>query len=208
MGRSDMNTKNYKKIESPIKYHITFSGESGTFSYWDGEKEVSLDKLELVMLDRRSSVSGWSEAIGGRIFSNYFTSNKDHINVRASNKDILSGTWEADKDRIKEAGGEYQVNIFALADIGGQWVPVKLALSKSALAAWSSFSSEQKIWDLYGSLITVQRGEQQKKGRVTYYTPTFTMEPLTEELSEVATAFHRDILKPYLEPNRTKETVA
>lgn len=207
MGRTDVT--NYEKVKNPVKRYIKFSGETGVFSYWDSEKKqnVALESLDLVLLDRRASVSGWSDANNSSIYSNFFNSTKDAITVRAGDKDIIAGTWEANKDAIKEAGGEYCENLFALADIDGEWELVALKLTKSALSSWSNFTTENKVKmsALYNSLLVVEKGPQQKKGRILYVMPTFRTEALPADLAKLADEAHRNELKPYLERSTKKE---
>lgn len=206
MGRSDV--KESSRIKSPVKRYIKFGGESGVFSYWDGEKNVTMDKLDMVVLDVRSSVSGWSDSIGARIFSNYFRSVSDVVNVRAGDKDILSGAYSEKKGDIENAGGKFQSNVFALVDIDGEWVPSVLQLTGSGLGSWIKFVDENKMFSIYKSLVSVTCGDKQKKGRVEFFSPVFTLEPLPDKLSEQANDFHRSSLKPYLEQGSHKEEVA
>lgn len=199
MGRTDTNTNT--RIKSPVKYYINFSGETGAFTYWDSveKKNVALEDLDMIVMDTRGSVSGWSDEHNSKIFSNYFRTTKEKINVRAGDKDLLTGTYLADKTKIKELGGKYQVNIFALVDINGDWVPAVLQLTGSSLAAWSAFTETNKIWDIYKSLLVVRRGNQQKKGRVLFYTPEFSLEAVTDKVSSMADTVYKDYVKPYLE---------
>lgn len=204
MGRTDTNESRSK---SPVKYYVSFSGETGVFTYWDGEKTVMLEDLDLVMLDSRGSISGWSDANNARIFSNYFRSPKDKVAVRCGNKDLLEGSYSVDKEKIKAAGGKFQTNIFALADINGDWVLVNLQVSSSSLMAWTSFVEENKLGTIYKSLIRVTKGPQEKKGRVLFFKPSFALEALPDDLATTADNLYRDSLKPYLE-QFDQETVA
>lgn len=204
MGRTDTNESS-SRIKSPIKYYISFGGETGAFSYWDSveKKNVALEDLDLVVMDTRATITGWSDEHGARIFSNTFKSTKDKINVRAGDKDLLVGTYAEDKEKIKGLGGKYQTNVYALADINGDWVPVILQLSSSALSAWSEFTETNKIWDIYKSLLVVRKGPQQKKGRVTFYTPEFSLEALTDKLTAMADSVYAEKVKPFLEQYET-----
>jgi len=202
MGRTDTSNR----MKSPVKYYISFSGETGTFSYWDGAKAVSVDKLEFVVMDTRMSIAGWSDACEARIYSGYFNSTKDKINVRAGNKDLFTDvSFHEDKEKIKAAGGNFQTNVFALADINGEWEIVNIQFSKSSLSAWTEFTGETQMFKVYKSLVTAVKGEQQKKGKVLYYMPTFTTEDLTLELSGDADAAYVNMIKPYLTQNKQEE---
>lgn len=206
MGRTDTSNTT-SRIKSPVKHYISFSGETGIFSYWDSveKKNVALEDLDMIVMDTRVSISGWSDENNCRIFSNYFRTTKEKITVRAGDKDLLTGTYAEDKVKIKELGGKYQINIFALVDINGDWVPAVLQLSGSSLAAWSTFTETNKIWDVYKSLLVVRRGPQQKKGRVLFYTPEFSLEALTDKVSGMADTVYKEYVKPYLEQYASTE---
>lgn len=206
MGRTDTSNTT-SRIKSPVKYYINFSGETGIFSYWDSaeKKNVALEDLDMIVMDTRVSISGWSDENNCRIFSNYFRTTKEKITVRAGDKDLLTGTYAEDKVKIKELGGKYQINIFALVDINGDWVPAVLQLSGSSLAAWSTFTETNKIWDVYKSLLVVRKGPQQKKGRVLFYTPEFSLEALTDKVSGMADTVYKEYVKPYLEQYASTE---
>lgn len=206
MGRTD-TSNTASRIKSPVKCYISFSGETGVFSYWDSaeKKNVALEDLDMIVMDTRVSISGWSDENNCRIFSNYFRTTKEKITVRAGDKDLLTGTYAEDKVKIKELGGKYQINIFALVDINGDWVPAVLQLSGSSLAAWSTFTETNKIWDVYKSLLVVRKGPQQKKGRVLFHTPEFSLEALTDKVSGMADTVYKEYVKPYLEQYSSTE---
>lgn len=206
MGRTD-TSNTASRIKSPVKCYISFSGETGVFSYWDNteKKNVALEDLDMIVMDTRVSISGWSDENNCRIFSNYFRTTKEKITVRAGDKDLLTGTYAEDKVKIKELGGKYQINIFALVDINGDWVPAVLQLSGSSLAAWSTFTETNKIWDVYKSLLVVRKGPQQKKGRVLFHTPEFSLEALTDKVSGMADTVYKEYVKPYLEQYSSTE---
>ena len=65
MSRSTNGSKGQK---SPVKFWIDFGGGTGKYSYWNGTENVSLDTLELVLLDTKGSVTGWHDASSSRIW--------------------------------------------------------------------------------------------------------------------------------------------
>lgn len=198
MGRTDYNT-NSTKVKSPMKIYVSFNAGEGNFNYWDGKELQVLPNLEMVVMDTRASIGGWSKQCDGRIFSNYFKSVKDKVFVRASNKDILSGTYEEDKEKIKAAGGKYQTNVFALCYINSEWVPAVVQFSASSLAAWAEFNKDVKPWDLYKTKVSIGKSDLIVNGKVKYYMPTFKMESSSPDVLGLADEFYTSMLKPYLE---------
>lgn len=196
MSRIDSQSSN--KIKSPVRYYIEFGGAEGIWAYWDGEKNVRADSLEFVVMDIRSSVGGWSDSNNCRIHSNIVESTKTPFVVRAGKTVLVEGPYADIKNEVLAAGGKFVTNIFAMAKIDEVWVPVDIQLSGACLRDWSAFVKEKNLSGVYSSVITASKGEQQKKGAVKYFTPTFSVAPVSVEVAEVADEFCRDKLIPYL----------
>ncbi len=208
MGRSQQREQT-DKTPSPIEYYLEFKGGSGTFVYYDGEKNVLLDSLELILLDKRNGVTGWSEFHGGRIYSNLISSSNKHVlNVKAGNSKgaVATGLWKDIKAEVKDAGGSFTTFLFALARIGEKLVPVRVALTRAALAEWTQFETD---CNPYNGVIFVTRSEEKKRGAVKYYVPKFNLATVSKEDDLKARNFHRDELLPYLDqfvPRVVEET--
>lgn len=197
MSRVDAPTSN--RIKSPIKYYIEFGGSEGIWAYWDGEKNVRTDTLEFVVMDVRSSVGGWSESNNCRIHSNIVKSTKTPFVVRAGKVVLVEGPYADIKNEVIAAGGKFVTNIFAMAKIDGVWAPVDIQLSGACLRDWSKFVEDNKLGVIYNSTISASRGEQQKKGAVKYFTPTFSSGSLEPEVAAAADEFCKNQLIPYLD---------
>ncbi len=198
MSRTSTPVSN--RIKSPIKHYIEFGGANGVWGYWDGEKNVQLDILEFVVMDVRSSIGGWSEAKGCRIHSNIVKSTKTPFVVKADKAVLLEGPYADIKNDIAAAGGKFVCNVFALARIGGDWVPVDIQLSGASLRDWTQFvEAEGNIFKVYEKQVSAARGAEQKKGAVKYFTPDFVSSELDESVAEMANSFCDEQLMPYLE---------
>lgn len=196
MSRVDAPTSN--RIKSPVKYYIEFGGSEGVWAYWDGEKNVRTDVLEYVVMDVRSSVGGWSESNNCRIHSNIVKSTKTPFVVRAGKVVLVEGPYADIKNEVIAAGGKFVTNIFALAKIDGDWVPVDIQFSGACLRDWSAFVEATGLGNVYNSVVRSSKGDQQKKGAVKYFTPTFTASTLDAEVAAQADEFCREKLIPYL----------
>ena len=197
MSRTDAPTSN--KIKSPIKYYVEFGGSEGIWAYWDGEKNVRADALDFVVMDVRSSVGGWSESNNCRIHSNIVKSTKTPFVVRAGKVVIVEGPYADIKNEIIAAGGKFVTNIFALAYIDDVWTPVDIQFSGACLRDWSAFVETTGLANVYNSVIAASKGEQQKKGAVKYFTPTFATANLPASVEDLADEFCREKLAPYLD---------
>lgn len=197
MSRVDAPTSN--RIKSPIKYYIEFGGSEGIWAYWDGEKNVRVDSLEFVVMEIASSVGGWSESNNCRIHSNIVKSTKTPFVVRAGKVVLVEGPYADIKNEVIAAGGKFVTNIFALAKIDGAWVPVDIQLSGACLRDWSKFVETNSLGNIYSATVTASRGDQQKKGAVKYFTPSFVLTALDGAVAADADAFCREQLNPYLD---------
>lgn len=201
MSRSKQNTSD-NKTPNPTRLYINFSGERGVFEYWDGKQQQQIDELRFVVLDECGSVGGWSDSMNSRIYSNYFKSVTGPLSVKAGRKpntvEIFKGHWKDNKENIEKLGGKYQTNIFALAYIDDETVPVSIQLSKSALKAWVDFIKSAGGNAIYNQTVVAKQGPPMKKGRVTFFTPSFHTEPLQEEAAVEASEFDAVHLQPFL----------
>ena len=90
--------------------------------------------------------------------------------------------------------------MFALARIGGDWVPVDIQLSGASLRDWTQFvEAEGNIFKVYEKQVSAARGAEQKKGAVKYFTPDFVSSELDESVAAMANSFCDEQLMPYLE---------
>lgn len=190
--------KGSNRIPSPVKYYVQYKGSTGVYTYWDGEKNVELEDIEFVVMDTRSSISGWSDDNKARIYSNMVRTVKDELVVRCGKTELVKGPYETSKDKIKSSGGKFTTNIFAMATIDGIPTPVDIQFSGACLRDWSTFVEKTGMKKLYSSLIKSGKGDQQKKGAVKYYTPTFTLSEASEADLADAKDFDENQLQPYL----------
>lgn len=195
-----MRTDAPQRSKSPIQKYITFSGGKGIWSYWDGDKKenVEVKELEFVVMEIRNSITGWCEAENARINSHLFNTTKDVVKVRCNNKNLYVGTYADGKAEINSFGGNYTVNVLAMARIDGEFIPVDVQLSKSAMTPWIDFVDSNRMSKIYAGAVRAATGGQKTKGSVKYYPPVFTLVGATPEDLAAADAFADGELKPYL----------
>jgi hypothetical protein len=184
-------------VKSPMKYWLNWKGDTGVFVYWDGEKNVELKELEFLLLDRRITITGWSDTHSARIFSNAVSNLKEELNVRAKGSVLAKGLYADIKEKINAAGGNFTVNLYAMAKLDGKLVPVCIQLDKGCLKEWSDFLEVNQLWKVYKGVVKAGQGPEQKKGKVTFRFATFALTDSTPELDEEAKLFDVDFLQPY-----------
>lgn len=189
---------------SPVKFRFSFSGKTGEVKYYDKDtkEDVFLSDLKFVILDRRSSITGFSDSENTSIYSNLVRNLKtDELVVRAGKKTLAQGTYDVIKPKLSEFDGKFTTNVLLLAEIDGQWEMGNLQLTGSSLSSWMNFEQDKDADgkplgagkpDLNGSIITIGKGANKKKGAVKYVIPAFTVEPITSKLD--ALAMEQDVL--------------
>lgn len=189
------------RAANPMSHYVTFKGGEGVWSYWNGQENVNLDSLNFILLDVRSSITGWSDEESANVYSDYFKNTKEEITVRVKGKELVAGSYADKKAEIKEVGGKFTTNLFTLAFINGEYVPAVISLTGASLMDWSQFVSAEGLKNIYKYLITASKGDQQKKGAVKYYTPVFSVADADEDLCQRADDFTDQLLAPYLDPS-------
>lgn len=172
---------------SPIKYRFSFGGASGKIKYYDKEKseDVEMDSLDFIILDKRSSITGWNEADGSSIYSNLVVSTKkEELVVKTSKRTLASGLYEDIKGKMDNFGGKFTTNLLCLAKIGKNWEMANIQLTGSALGVW--MDTESGKVNIYDQIFTITEGEKRKKGAVKFIVPEFSYKKITSDLIEMA----------------------
>jgi hypothetical protein len=161
---------------SPVKKYLAFGGGTGEIQWYDknapeDERKKSVESLDFVLLDIKSSIKGYHEASSSQISSNMldpYAVGKEDFEVKLGGKVVKTGIWsqiKAELDSIAK-GAKFTTNIFALADVGDGVEVVKLDLNGSALSPWIEFSKslgdtidDKKITITKGQLCTRKNGE-------------------------------------------------
>jgi hypothetical protein len=209
MGRTDRDSSSF--VKSPVAHYISFNGAKGHWEWWDKEAKanVSQDELDFIVLDTRSSITGWHKKAKKNMFSNMVKSSASSFVVRIGKEEkdkVAEGPYKEISDKVGVLGGKYTQNIFALANLNGVWTPVNIQVTASTLSVWMEFTKVNYMDTVYKSIVTGVKGELKTTGDVEYYNPVLTLSELPPELGTQADAFYDSKLKPYL--NQGKEAVA
>lgn len=155
---------------SPIKRFVRYSGGTGSFSYYDKatEETVELDTLDVIVLDVRSSITGFYEEKKASISSNMvLDTKKEPFKVIAfANKkpiEIAEGLYATIKPEVAKVGGKFTSNIIGLVDFGDGWEVTNIQLSGVALNSWIEFTTEHDNNSYYDYLITFKKGLLSKR---------------------------------------------
>ena len=164
-------TKKRTGSNSPVKAYLSFAGGKGKVKFYakdderaDEKGNVYLDDLDFIVLDIKSSVSGYNEKASAGISSNLldpYSVGKEPFVVKTKVDGkfdtFAEGIWKDIKAEVGNIGGKFTTNIFALADIGdGNGLQVvRLELNGSGLSPWIEFTGKlENSEDIYDLQVT------------------------------------------------------
>jgi len=167
---------------SPVKKYVSFAGGKGKVKFHDKEHKdadekgnVYLDSIDFVVLDIKSSISGFNEKASASINSNLldpYSVGKEEFVVKTKvdgKFDVFAqGVYKEIKDEVIAIGGKFTTNIFALADLGDGQQIIRLELNGSGLSPWIEFTGKlENQDDLDDLIVTIGRGQlcTRKKGK-------------------------------------------
>jgi len=172
---------------SPIAAYYRWHG-NGSIEYYNKESKEKeyIDSVNLVVLDIRNSVTGWSEANKSQIRSNMIKDvNKEPLVVKTFNgKEIANGMWKDIKGDVADAEGKYTVNLICLNTATGE--VVNLQLSSDNLATWMTFREKNTEAAIYDAVLKVTAGEKKKKGATKWVAPEFNLGKLSAKDDKAA----------------------
>lgn len=206
MSRTNTNTK---RNPNPVNLYISFNGD-GNFVYWDAKQQGRASfgpSIDLVLMDTRSTIAGFSKADNARIYANRVSAlTKERLVVKAGEKVIAEGMYADIKNDIKAAGGKFATEAYALVVVDGELRPATITFTGEALRCWMDFMDEiGGKYAAYAYLVTASKGEEKKAGKNSYFSVKFSMSDLPAEYAEAANAFNDDYLQPFLGPKVTVE---
>lgn len=154
---------------SPIKRYLQFSGSTGTFSFYNKEtkEREELDEVKIVVLDVRSSITGYNSTSKAQITSNMVAeTGKETLKVVSwkdgKSTDIAEGLYKDIKDKVKTAGGKFTANVICLVDVGFGQEVANLQFQGSSLNGWINFLSTLDRDGEYDNEITITKGALSK----------------------------------------------
>jgi hypothetical protein len=174
---------------SPVTRRFIWKGgaDGGVFKFYNGdEDELVKNPFTFVVLDERSGITGWNDAIGGRLWSNHIIDQSSEVlTVRCGKKTVCKGLYADIKDSIRDNGGKYANYLYvAYKNEDGEYSIGTLELSGSALGSWIEFSKDKPVTE--GS-VTCTDFEQRKKGVVTFRVPVLESSGITPEADQICT---------------------
>ena len=194
--------------KNPATKFLEWKSDQKGFSYYDKglakNVEVSLP-FKFVFLDELSTVKGWNDASSSGIFANevkYLS--KEPMTVKAfKGGEIAKGLYNEIKERVKNAGGHYSKSVYIMLEDGSL---ANIQLKGSATQQWGEFvkANRQSITRTW---INVASATENKKGKVVFSIPNFTIGADIEDLDARDADAKFDELEAYLKTYLAKVDV-
>lgn len=202
-------------IPNPAVRFFEWNGGKGNIRYYDKEKKENIDlelPFDFVLLDRLSTIKGWSDEAESGIYSNEVRDTRDEpFVVKAFKKlePIASGFYGDIKDRVKANGGKFCISCYIAFTYENGLALGNIQFHGSALSAWMDFESDKEHRSrLYKAGIRVVSAKQGKKGGVTFQTPVFEfyeLEPETDTDAMQLDVGLQEYLKSYFKRTRVEQ---
>ena len=195
---------------NPAVVWFEWNGEKGHIRYYDKEAKRNIDvpvPFGFMLLDQLATVRGWHDASDSGIYANEVKDTRTDVLVVKAFKGgvIAEGLYAEIKDRVNRAGGQFVANCYiAFKHDGGILKIGALRFKGAALGAWMEFSKVHRT-ELIEQAVTITGAVEGKKGRITFYTPTFALKVPSPESHAAAVALDRTLqeyLSGYLKHTR------
>ena len=179
-----------RSTNNPVVRYYTFSGSTGTLSYYDKETEQKVevtDPFVFIPTDEKNMIEGYDSKKEMGFRSNEVNSTlKEELIVRWNSGQVLTQGFYTDiKDKVKAQGGKYTKSIYGITKIDGEWQMINLRFKGAAFSAWLNFDN-QKSGGVLGLTIAITKGEQKKTGSILYFEPKFVAKVTPSDLHSLA----------------------
>ncbi len=189
------------RVTSPVKHYFEWKGAKSTggkLSFYDKERrqEVLFPKLNFVILDQLSSITGYCKPKNGGIRGTEVRSTKNEemtVWIGKDKQPYTKGLWADLKGSISGAKFARVLYIGIVNSNGGPMEIAKFTVAKSAFGAWMNFLGGVEDYEGNGgvdsrdaSLGFRVTGSLKKVDPQEFYVPKFESYELTPEQVEEA----------------------
>ena len=212
-----LNTQ--EKSVNPSTKFLEWKSEAKCFSYYDKSlvndsmtKEEKKEKgnvavplpFKFLFINHYHTVKGYHDATSTGIFSNeVFFIGSEPVSVRThKGLEIASGIYKQIKPSIEAAGGKYHRSIYVMLEDGSL---ANISIKGAGVREWSEFFENNRR-SLRNKWIEINEAKDEKKGRVSYSVPSFTLgsELSKDESSDADLASNK--LQNYMDEYFRKDT--
>ena len=204
-----MSRSNPATSQNPASIFYEWDGDKGHVRYYDKEKGENVAvklPFQFLLLDQVSRIGGYSESQQAGFYSNEVKDiTKEVLAVKTHGGGVVAqGLYRDIKDSIKSKGAKYVASLYIAVKEGENLVIQNFQMKGAALGGWMDFCKEAK-GEIWQKAIIIDGMVEGKKGKVTYQTPTFRLNEVSEDTNEQATELDKE-LQRYLREKINHET--
>ena len=195
MSRSNPTSEN----AHPCGLWLEWKGGPGHLSYWDktkgenGERvamDVKAKPFRCIVLDRTSTVRGYSKANKSGLYSNEVRDTRTEpltVKMHADKSIVASGLWTDIKDVVtsKRNGGGFAVNLYIAYKDGSDLKIGAIQIGGCALGPWFEFEKANRK-ALFERGLVIGCGELDTSGGVEFIPPVFGLCDVSPETDMAA----------------------
>lgn len=202
-------------LANPSTRWFEWQGDKGEVCYYDkdAKKEIAVPlPFAFILLDELASVRGWHDASNSGIYSNEVRDTTQEIMVVKSFKGgtIAEGLYKSIKDRVNNAGGDYNASLYIAFKSGDDYQIGALRFKGAALGAWMEFRKAHRA-DIYKKAVRIKGYTEGKKGSITFRMPECVLIDVSPEAEARAVTLDTELqefLSAYLKRNKRDQAEA
>lgn len=209
MSRSNPTENN----PHPCSRWFEWDGSEGQVRYYDKDEKKNIvvgADFSFILLDRLSTVKGWSDKMESGIYANEVKDTRAESLVVKYFKGgvIAEGFYAQIKDRVNAAGGHFVINCYlAYYDEQKNLAIGSIVFKGAALSAWMDFEKANRK-DLYTKAVRINGYDEGKKGKIVFRTPKFFIKDVSDKTNESAKALDKELqtfLDSYFKRSRVEQ---
>lgn len=194
---------------NPAFRFFEWDGAEGHPRYYDKEKkENNPIKLPFtfLLLDELATIRGWCDDADSGLYSNEVRDTRSDVLVvktfgnkehRIPARTIATGVYQDIKDKVVASGGHFTANCYIACKFGNDLKLCAIQFKGAALNAWVELRRAHGA-EMWKQAIKITGAKEGKKGKITFQTPVFEIQALSEETNKEALEIDQKILQPYL----------
>lgn len=187
--------------ENPCKRYLDWNSDNGEFKWYDKENKVNVPVVapfEFLVLDELTTIKGFYEKENAGVWANEIKNLKTQpLTVRTKSGVLESGLYEDIKDKLDSYGAGYTRSLYiAVKNEDDEYEIWNIQMKGAAFSGWMDFTKVVKN-KIYSEKVVFDNFKSEKKGKVTYTVPQFSLLPCSEEDNNAAKELDKE-LQDYL----------
>lgn len=199
---------------NPAKRWFEWDGSTGNVRYYDKAEKTTVvvpKGFTFMLLDQLATVKGWHDESESGIYANEVKDTRSEplvVKAFSLKEPIAEGFYKAIRDCVIVAGGHFTANCYIAFKNGNDELDIgSLQFKGAALSAWMEFSKEHRS-ELFDKAVRIDGADEGKKGKITFYTPRFTLITASQEGNQQALELDKQLqeyLKGYFSRTRVEQ---